>query len=72
MSIIVGYHSEWDELDVEYSDVPDYKTYNKAILFYGQSHKIPNLNFYEKDGCTYILEDNLDNYTVLEDRIILK
>lgn len=73
MSIIVGYHSEVDEVDDDYyENVPDYRKYKKSILFYGQPHKIPNLNFYEKDGCTYILEDNLDNYTVLEDRIILK
>ena len=73
VSIIVGYHSEWDEVDGDYyPNVPDYEHYNASVLLYGEPKKVSGLNFYTKDHKVFILGNSLDNYSVYEDKVILE
>ena len=73
VSIIVGYHPEWDEVDGDYyPNVPDYEHYTNSILLYGKPKKVDGIRFYERDHKTYILGNSLDNYSVLEDRVVMQ
>ena len=73
VSIIVGYHSEVDEIDGDfYPNVPEYKKYRHSILLYGKPKKIDGIRFYERDCKTYILGNSLDNYSILEDRVVIQ
>ena len=73
VSIITGYHPEWDEVDGDYyPNVPEYDEYPNSILLYNKPNKVEGARFYEEDHKTYILEKDINNYMVLEDRVVMQ
>jgi len=73
VSIITGYHPEWDEVDGDfYPNVPEYDDYPNSILLYNEPNKVEGVRFYEEDHRTYILGKDIDNYMVLEDRVVMQ
>ena len=73
VTVIIGYHSEWDEADHDfYPEVPDCETYQTCVQLYGSPEQIPKIKYIVQNGKTYIKGDTLDNYEVLEDRVVIK
>lgn len=72
--VTTGYHSEWDEDNDYYPNVPEYEEYLKSIVFYNEPVpvKINGMCFYKEMNKTYLLGNDLGRYAICEDKVILK